>query len=104
MFVSGVVVPPNTAEMTIRPSIHDNPNLLQGLEAKGIHFLNLCCEAVIASLVVGVYEVIRRIFCKEIQHRRLSAAWVGITKMGITMSCFGYLRDAEDATSGLLAG
>lgn len=28
---------------------------------------------------------------------------MGITKMGITISCFGYLRDAEDATSGPLA-
>lgn len=85
--------------MRTSPTFPNDSKPFQSLIDKSIRLLNLSSEAVIALIVIAVCEMIRRIFCKEVQHRLLSA-----TCMAASTSCFAYLRDAEDVTGGLLAG
>ncbi|KAF7932619.1 uncharacterized protein EAE98_003918 [Botrytis deweyae] len=97
--VSGGVIPPKNSEIRTSLTFSNESKPFQSLKDKSIHLLNLSSEAVIALIVIAVCEMIRRIFCRKVQNRLLSA-----TCMAASTSCFAYLRDTEDMTGGLLAG
>ncbi|KAF7896299.1 hypothetical protein EAF00_006313 [Botryotinia globosa] len=96
--VSGRVIPPENSETTTSPTFSSDSNPLQSLTDKFELLKNWGCEAAIALFVIAACEIIK-IFCKEVQHRHLSATCM------VTSTCsFAYLRDREDTTVGLLAG
>ncbi|KAF7882591.1 uncharacterized protein EAF02_005954 [Botrytis sinoallii] len=97
--VSGRAIPPENSEIRTSLTFRNDSKLFQSLIDKSMHLLNLSSEALIALIVIAVCETIRRIFCRRVQNRLLSA-----TCMAASTSCFAYLRDAEDMTGGLLAG
>ncbi|KAM0142097.1 hypothetical protein ACHAP3_002092 [Botrytis cinerea] len=98
-FASGRVIPPDVSETTTSLTSFNNSKPFQSLLDKSIRLLNLSSEALVALIVIMFCEVIRRLYCKEVQNRLLSAAC-----MISSVSCFAYLRDGEDVTNGLLTG
>ncbi|TEY71388.1 hypothetical protein BOTCAL_0094g00320 [Botryotinia calthae] len=96
---SGRVIPLDASETTTSLTSFNDSKPFQSLLDKSIRLLNLSSEALVALIVIMFCEVIRRLYCKEVQNRLLSA-----TCMAASVSCFAYLRDAEDVTNGLLAG